>query len=139
MRTLFKSSGFALAILATTVAGKAQSISRDYDGSYAGSMTLLDIVSQASPDSSACVHIRSVSMQIDRGGVIVWYIDQAGNVIHFRGAVDDSGAIDAWHRNGDGSHSILLGGSGGPGFIGYLDRDDGRCRYKIVMTAPHTV
>jgi hypothetical protein len=73
-------------------------------------------------------------MQIDRGSVTVAYADQAGNIIHYRGAVEESGSFDAWHRNGDGTYSTLLGGSGGPGFFGYVDRDNGRCRYKIVMT-----
>jgi len=125
----------ASAILASTaVAGKAQAISLDYDGSYTGSMTLVDLNANTDPNRSACVYTRSVSMQIDRSSVTVWYADQAGNIIHYHGAVEESGSVDAWHRNGDGTLSTLLGGSGGPGFSGYLDRNNGRCHYKIIMT-----
>ena len=101
-------------LVSTVVADKAQAISFDYDGSYAGSMTLVDPIAQTDPNRPACVYTRSVSMQIDRGSVTVWYGDQAGNIIHYRGAVDESGAVDASHRNGDGKQSTLLGGSGDP-------------------------
>jgi hypothetical protein len=123
------------AILASTaLAGKAQAISLDYDGSYEGSMTLVHPIANTDPNRPASVYTRSISMQIDRGSVTVWYADQAGNIIHYRGAVEESGSLDAWHRNSDGTYSTLLGGSGGPGFFGYLDRNNGHCHYKIIVT-----
>jgi hypothetical protein len=127
----------ASAILACSAVAASAGTSFAYDGSYAGSMTVVGAASQVGAEQPACVNVRPVNMVIDRGSVTFWYAGAAGDVLHYRGAVNESGVVDAWHRNGDGSHTVLIGGIGGPGFVGYLDREDGSCRYRIIMrTAP---
>jgi hypothetical protein len=116
----------ASAVLASTAVAANAGGTRSYDGSYAGWMTEIS-------EQPSCVHTRPVNMEIDGGSATIWYADAAGNVLHYRGAVDESGTVDTWHRNGDGTPSVLVGDFGGPGFFGYLDREDGLCRYKIIL------
>jgi len=45
-------------------------------------------------------------MRIERGDVAISYTDWGGHKIDYRGKVDPTGKINAWHTNGDGSSSI---------------------------------
>jgi len=80
-----------------------------------------------------CVVHRPVSLTIEGNKVMLSYVNWGGSVIHYRGEVDPSGGINAWHTNGDGSRSILTGGIGSTGFAGYMARDEGRCNYKVTI------
>jgi hypothetical protein len=81
--------------------------------------------------NSACVSRRPVSMKIERGSVTIWYNNWEGQTIHYRGKLDLTGKIDAWHTNGDGSRSLLAGEIGNTGFTGHMSR--GLCSYDVTM------
>ena len=129
---LFASAALLLAGAAATAA--AQPASTGHDGSYAGSMTLRPLPMPPDQSYPACVETRPVSMEIAQGVVTVSYADWQNNTIHYRGQVDGVGNVQAWHTNGDGSHSILTGRVDGATFTGDLDRDVGRCPYSVTMS-----
>ena len=105
-----------------------------YDGAYAGSMahSVGHLGAHSNPN---CVFSRPVSMRIERGDVMISYTDWGGHKIDYRGKVDATGNINAWHTNGDGSSSILSGRIGGDGFTGHLLEPEG-CGYALTMPAP---
>ena len=105
-----------------------------YDGAYAGSMaqSVGHLGAHSNPN---CVFSRPVSMRIERGEVTISYTDWGGHKIDYRGKVDPTGNINAWHTNGDGSSSILSGRIGGDGFSGHLLEPEG-CAYALTMPTP---
>lgn len=105
-----------------------------YNGTYAGSManSVGHLGAHSNPN---CVSSRPVSMRIERGEVVISYTDWGGHNINYRGNVDATGKINAWHTNGDGSSSILSGRIGGDGFTGHLLEPEG-CSYALTMPAP---
>jgi hypothetical protein len=105
-----------------------------YDGTYAGSMTQSAGSHLAGHGTANCVFARQALMRIEGGDVTVSYTDWAGHKIDYRGTVDPTGRINAWHANGDGSNSILAGRLGSDGFTGYLDEEN--CDYALAMLAP---
>jgi hypothetical protein len=131
MRSLSMSVVLASAVLVTIpIAAKAQG----YDGSYGGSMMLSADPLPNGEAYAACVQSRPVSMQIAHGVVTVAYADWGQNIVHYRGRVSPNGSVQAWHTNGDGSHSILTGQVQQAMFTGDLDRDQHRCPYSVVMS-----
>jgi hypothetical protein len=89
-----------------------------YDGSYAGTLTQMETTSQLGTNEPACEHSRSVNMTIEGGNVTVAYLDWGKNTIHYRGTLNPTGTLNAWHTNGDGTRSILTGQSVPPGLAG---------------------
>jgi hypothetical protein len=134
MFTLSKSSVLGIVVLAgVATTAQAQSFSA-YDGSYGGSMMLTADPLPNGESYAPCVSARPVSMQIAHGIVTLAYADWGQNIIHYRGRVDASGDVQAWHTNGDGSRSILTGRVQQAMFTGDLDRDLHRCPYSVVMS-----
>ena len=135
MFALSKAGVLGLALLAgASSAANAQG----YDGSYAGSMMLMPLPMSDDASYPACVDTRPVSMRIANGIVTVSYADWGRNTIHYRGKVDAAGGIQAWHTNGDGSHSLLTGRIQQATFTGDLDRDNRNCPYSLVMSVGAT-
>ena len=79
-----------------------------------------------------CAPDRPTSMRVKRGDVRIWYQDYHGHTLHYRGKIDATGKINAWHTNQGGSRSILAGQISGDG--ANLDLNRGRCYYTVSMT-----
>jgi len=105
-----------------------------YDGAYAGSMSQ-SVGHLGAHSNPNCVFSRPVGMRIERGDVTISYTDWGGHKIDYRGKVDHTGKINAWHTNGDGSSSILAGRIGGDGFTGNL-LDAENCAYALTLPTP---
>ena len=149
-RSFFSSSAVALlSCLATTPATaqqrgdpvqqsrpnvSPQAAAIGYDGAYAGSMSQ-SVGHLGAHSNPNCVFSRPVGMRIERGDVTISYTDWGGHKIDYRGKVDHTGKINAWHTNGDGSSSILAGRIGGDGFTGNL-LDAENCAYALTMPTP---
>jgi hypothetical protein len=56
-----------------------------------------------------CNPDRPMSMRVKRGDVRIWYLNYVGHTLHYRGNINATGKINAWHTNSDGSRSILAG------------------------------
>jgi hypothetical protein len=112
----------------------------NYDGSYLGTMTQMETTSQLGNTEPACEYSRLVNMTVEGDNVTVVYLDWGNNTIHYRGALGPTGALTAWHTNGDGSRSVLTGQIGPAGFTGYMDRDHQACPYEVTLqpVAPRT-
>ena len=104
-----------------------------FDGAYLGMMTQMTTPTMAGNVEPACVYRRPVNMTVVSGDVTISYLDWGQSTIHYRGTVDPTGAVTAWHTNGDGSRSILTGQLGATGFTGYMDRDRQLCPYEVSM------
>jgi len=73
-----------------------------------------------------------MSMRIKRGDVRIWYKNFVGHTLHYRGKIDATGKINAWHTNQGGSRSILAGQISGD--TANLDLNRGRCYYTVALT-----
>ena len=149
-RSFFSSSAVALlSCLATTPAAAQQrgdpvqqnrsgvapqAAAIGYDGAYAGSMSQ-SVGHLGAHSNPSCVFSSPVSIRIEGGDVTISYTDWGGHKIDYRGKVDHTGKINAWHTNGDGSSSILSGRIGGDGFTGHL-LDAENCAYALTMLTP---
>jgi hypothetical protein len=71
-------------------------------------------------------------MSIRNGYVVVWYQDWHVHTIHYKGQVNAQGAVTAYHRNADGSASVLKGQISS----GQLTADTlrGRCHYSFNLS-----
>jgi hypothetical protein len=135
MYTFGKSFTVAATLLAgAAVSPYAQAFNLAPSGSFVGSMTQSVATSQAGYSGPPpCQYQRPVSMQIDDGSVVAAYKDWGGNTIHFRGTVDDTGTVLAWHTNGNGTQSAMNGQITPTGFTGHLQRDNWLCIYDMTM------
>jgi hypothetical protein len=132
MRKLATSSILSAAILTVgAIAANAQA--PGFDGAYLGMMTQMETPTGAGNTQQACEYKRPVNMTVVSGDVTISYLDWQQNTIHYRGAVDPTGAVTAWHTNGDGTRSILTGQLGATGFTGHMDRDRQLCPYEVTM------
>jgi hypothetical protein len=101
-----------------------------FDGNYYGPMIL-----QASGQDmtylhrSGCTEQRRGRMTVRNGKVFIRYDNWKGHKLHYRGTVDASGAVTAYHLNEDGSHAMLTGQMQNNGFIGNMLR--GPCDYML--------
>jgi hypothetical protein len=73
-----------------------------------------------------------MNMRVKRGDVRIWYKNFVGHTLHYRGKIDPTGKIDAWHTNQGGSRSILAGQISGD--TANLDLNRGRCYYTVALT-----
>jgi hypothetical protein len=81
-----------------------------------------------------CVFRHPVSITVSNGSVTLTYADWGQNEIHYRGRIDADGGVEAWHVNADGTRSVLTGQMTTAGFVGYMDRDQQACPYKVVLS-----
>jgi len=103
-----------------------------FDGAYAGSLSLTS--SGQSTDSlsrSGCVSGRPATMVVRNGNVYLEYANWKRHKLHYRGRVDPSGAVTAYHTNSDGSRSILSGQISNGGLTGNMSR--GPCDYMVSL------
>ena len=104
-----------------------------FDGLYKGQMSqTASTQSTGSLTGGGCAPDRPTSMRIKRGDVRIWYQDFQGHTLHYRGKIDATGKINAWHTNRGGSRSILAGQINGD--AANLDLNRGRCYYTVAMT-----
>ena len=122
----------AMLLAGTAIAANAQQSSFAHNGSYTGSMAQMATGGDYGRNHP-CVAHRPVNLTIEGDKVTFLYVNWGGYTIHYRGKVDPTGGINAWHTNDDGSRSILTGGIGSTGFAGYMARDEGRCNYKVTI------
>ena len=101
-----------------------------FDGNYYGPM----ILQAAGQDQNylnrtGCTEQRRGRMTVRNGKVFIRYDNWKGHKLHYRGTVDASGAVTAYHLNEDGSHAMLTGQMQNNGFIGNMLR--GSCDYTL--------
>jgi hypothetical protein len=104
-----------------------------FDGNYKGSLNLS--ASGLSTDNayrSKCVEGRPATMTIRNGAVFIEYANWRGHKLHYRGNVDAAGAVNAYHRNGDGTTANLTGRISSNVLTGNMRRDI--CAYTVSLT-----
>ena len=70
-------------------------------------------------------------MTVRNGTVIIQYANWKGHILHYRGTVDATGAVNLAHTNSDGSKAVLTGQIQNNGFVGDMRRDP--CDYKVQL------
>ena len=104
-----------------------------FDGLYKGTMSqTASTQTTGSLVGGGCDPDLPMSMRVKRGDVRIWYKNFVGHTLHYRGKIDATGKIDAWHTNRGGSRSILAGQISGD--TANLDLNRGRCYYTVAMT-----
>jgi len=100
-----------------------------FNGTYAGPMILRtsDRATESNTRINCTVH-RSATMSVRNGTVIIQYADYKGHILHYRGTVDPTGAVNLLHTNSDGTKAALTGQIQNNGFIGTMIR--GPCDYQ---------
>src|SRR5271170_8001075 len=104
-----------------------------FNGTYAGPMILSPTGQSTSEESrSKCTEHRTGTMTVRNGTVIIQYADWKGHILHYRGTVDASGAVNLEHTNSDGSKAVLTGQIQNNGFTGNMLREP--CDYTVQLT-----
>jgi hypothetical protein len=104
-----------------------------FDGAYTGSMaqSASGLSTQTGNTSPACVEERPATMTIRNGNVYIRYRDWKRHTINYRGKVNASGWVDAYHKNSDGSSSILSGQISNNELTANMER--GPCDYTATL------
>jgi len=103
-----------------------------FDGSYYGSLTLTSSgLSSGDYNRTGCVSQRPATAAIRRGIINIEYANWKRHRLHYKGKVDGTGAVTAYHRNSDGSASILNGQISGGQLTGDMQR--GPCSYAVAL------
>ena len=134
MRRGLEAIPYALAIGFATIAiaAAADPPAATFDGAYSGDMTLGPAGLSRDYTNPPCVESRTASMTVKGGWVYISYADYKRHVLHYRGRIDAAGKVSAYHKNGDGSSSVLSGSVSGNQFTGDMRR--GRCDYNVTLT-----
>jgi len=106
--------------------------SASFDGAYSGSLTIAS--SGGSTDNlnrTGCVAQRPARMVVRNGNVYLEYANWKRHKLHYRGRVDPSGAVTAYHTNSDGSRAILSGQIVNGELNGSMSR--GPCDYTVAL------
>jgi hypothetical protein len=122
---------FGLTAAVPTIAASPGSPSPAFDGRYRGSMTLGPNGLSTAYTAPSCDDQRPASMSIRHGYIYMSYRDWQRNLIHYRGRVDGSGQLTAYHRNGDGSLSEMDGTISGDQLTANMAR--GHCAYTVTL------
>jgi hypothetical protein len=102
------------------------------DGVYVGSLTLQAAgLSGDSLNRSGCVSGRAATAAARRGIINIEYANWKRHRLHYKGKVDASGAVTAYHRNSDGSASVLNGQISNGQLTGDMQR--GPCSYALAL------
>jgi hypothetical protein len=115
------------------MAAQTAPIATAFDGNYQGALSLS--ASGLSTDNayrSKCVEGRPATMTIRNGAVFIEYANWRGHKLHYRGRVDAAGAVNAYHRNGDGTTANLTGRISNNVLTGNMRRAD--CAYTATLT-----
>ena len=101
-----------------------------FNGSYAGPMTLAAAGGSTQYETrSKCTEHRTATMIVRNGGVTIQYANWNGHILHYRGSVDATGAVNLVHTNSDGSKAILTGQIQNGAFVGNMRREP--CDYAV--------
>ena len=103
-----------------------------FDGAYAGSLTIAS--SGGSTDNlnrTGCVSQRPARMVVRNGNVYLEYANWKRHKLHYKGRVDANGTVTAYHKNSDGSSSILNAQISNGQLTGNMDR--GPCSYAVAL------
>jgi hypothetical protein len=104
-----------------------------FDGLYKGTMSqTASTQTTGALVGGGCDSDRPTSMRVKRGDVRIWYQNHNGHTLHYRGKIDPTGKINAWHTNRGGSGAILAGQISGD--TANLDLNRGRCYYTVALT-----
>jgi hypothetical protein len=104
-----------------------------FDGLYKGTMS--QTASKQTTDAlvgGGCDPDLPVSMRVKRGDIRIWYKNFVGHTLHYRGKIDATGKITAYHTNRGGDRAILGGQISGD--TANLDLNRGRCYYTVALT-----
>ena len=103
-----------------------------YDGVYAGSLTLMSAGSSTDlANRSGCVSGRPARALVRNGLINLEYANWKRHKLHYKGRVDANGAVTAYHKNSDGSSSILNGQIVVGQLTGNMER--GACHYTVAL------
>lgn len=103
-----------------------------FDGIYAGSLTLQSAgLSGDNLNRSGCVSGRPARALVRNGLINLEYADWKRHKLHYKGRVDAGGAVTAYHKNGDGSSSVLNGQISNGQLTGGMQR--GPCNYGVAL------
>jgi hypothetical protein len=130
-RLTLSAAALALAFAIPTVAAIADPAAT-FDGRYRGSMSLASAGLSNAYSTPACVDQRPAVMLVRGGYVFMSYRDWGRHRIHYRGTVNGDGTVNAYHRNGDGSSSVLTGRINGAQLTADMRR--GLCAYTVALT-----
>jgi hypothetical protein len=102
------------------------------DGVYVGSLTLASAgLSDQDLNRTGCVSGRPARALV-RGGLInIEYANWKRHKLHYKGRVDGAGAVTAYHKNSDGSSSVLNGQIANGQLTGDMQR--GPCNYTVTL------
>ena len=102
------------------------------DGVYAGSLTLASAGSSTDlANRSGCVSERPARALVRNGLINLEYANWKRHKLHYKGRVDANGAVTAYHKNSDGSSSILNGQIVVGQLTGNMER--GACHYTVAL------
>lgn len=103
-----------------------------FNGTYAGPMVLAPTGQSTSNESrTKCTEHRTATMTVRNGTVTIQYADWKGHILHYRGTVDASGAVNLEHTNSDGGKAVLTGQIQNNSFTGDMRRDP--CDYTVQL------
>jgi len=105
-----------------------------FDGIYAGSLTSTSgrgFSSGVGSNRSKCWTSAAAKMTVRAGYMIMEYPDWKRHILHYRGIVDASGAVNLRHTNSDGSIAILTGQIGNGQVTGTMRR--GPCLWDLTL------
>jgi hypothetical protein len=103
-----------------------------FDGVYAGSLTLASSgLSNQDLNRTGCVSGRPARALVRNGVINIEYANWKRHKLHYKGRVDATGAVTAYHRNSDGSSSVLNGQIANGQLTGDMQR--GPCNYAVAL------
>ena len=102
------------------------------DGVYSGSLTLASAgLSTDLANRSGCVSGRPARALVRNGLINLEYANWKRHKLHYKGRVDANGTVTAYHKNSDGSSSILNAQITNGQLTGNMDR--GPCSYAVAL------
>src|SRR5437764_14838035 len=102
------------------------------DGVYAGSLPLASAGSSTDlANRSGCVSGRPARALVRNGLINLEYANWKRHKLHYKGRVDGAGAVTAYHKNSDGSSSVLNGQIANGQLTGNMD--SGPCSYAVAV------
>ena len=103
-----------------------------FDGVYAGSLTIASSgLSAGDLNRTGCVSGRPARALVRNGLINLEYANWKRHKLHYKGRVDANGTVTAYHKNSDGSSSILNAQISNGQLTGNMDR--GPCSYAVAL------
>ena len=103
-----------------------------FDGVYAGSLTIASSgMSAGDLNRTGCVSGRPARALVRNGVINIEYANWKRHKLHYKGRVDANGTVTAYHKNSDGSSSVLNGQIANGELTGDMQR--GPCNYSVAL------